>query len=72
MRERPHDPVLAFIYDPAVARLIFQGSDTWPYSRLSASRLEKIGYRLIVLRCAQLGIEQPSRAEAREWRNQPR
>jgi len=63
----PSDPVLMFICDPAVRRLILDGSDSWPYSRLSGSRLSKIGYKLIVLRCAQLGIEPPTRSQASEW-----
>lgn len=66
-RQRPSDAVLDFIYDTHTRKLIKEGSDFWPYSRLSASRLEKIGYKLIVLRCAQIGIDPPTRAEAREW-----
>lgn len=65
---RPSDPVLDFIYDPAVLSLITDGQEHWPWSRLSASRIDKIGYRLIVLRCAQIGVEPPTRTEAREWR----
>lgn len=68
MRPRPNDPVLNFIYDPAVSQLVSQNSDSWPYSRLSGSRKVKIAYKLIVLRCAQIGIEPPSREEAWEWR----
>lgn len=64
---RPNDPVIDFILDPSVRTLIKQGSDNWPWSRLSASRIEKIGYRLIVLRCAQMGFDAPSRIEAAEW-----
>lgn len=65
---RPSDPVIQFILNDSVPALIMQGSEGWPYSRLSYSRLEKIGYKLIVLRCAQLGIEVPSRDEVRGWR----
>lgn len=68
MSTRPSDPVLDFIYDPAVPRLVLNGSSAWPWSRLSNSRLTKIGYALIVLRCAQLGITPPTRKEAEEWR----
>jgi hypothetical protein len=67
LRPRPADPVLDFIYDPVVRRLVTAGSASWPYSRLSASRVEKIGYTLVVLRCAQIGIGVPSRDEARAW-----
>jgi len=68
-RSRPTwDPVLEFIYDPAVMRLVMDGQEHWPWSRISGSRLTKIGYRLIVLRCAQLGIEPPTRAQASAWR----
>lgn len=66
-RAMPSDPVIRFIFDKSVRELITRDSDSWPHSRLTASRLEKIGYRLIVLRCAQIGIEPPTRAEAREW-----
>lgn len=62
-----NDPVLKFICDPSVRELIMRDSDTWPYSRLSGSRLSKIGYKLIVLRCAQIGIDPPTRKEAAEW-----
>jgi hypothetical protein len=65
--DTPTDPVLKFITDRTVRELVIQGSDRWPYSRLSASRVSKIGYQLIVLRCAQLGVEPPTRAEAAEW-----
>jgi len=67
-RKCPSDPVLDFIYNPAVSALVSQGSDSWPYSRLSGTRKEKIAYKLIVLRCAEMGIEPPSREEARSWR----
>lgn len=60
--------MLDFIYDPHVRRLITDGQEAWPWSRLSGSRLTKIGYKLVCLRCAQLGIEQPTRAEAAGWR----
>lgn len=68
LRERPNDPVLDFIYDHTVWKLIFDDSHLWPYSRLSASRAEKIGYKLIKLRCAQIGVDQPTREEAKAWR----
>lgn len=67
----PNDPVLQFILDPATRNLVLQGSHTWPYSRLSGSRLDKIGYRLVVLRCAQLGIDIPTRDEVIEWVRNP-
>lgn len=67
-RPRPSDPVLDFIYDPHVSRLVTDGSNNWPWSRLSGSRLMKIGYKLVCLRCAQIGIDQPTREEAASWR----
>lgn len=66
-RAMPADPVLEFIVSRNTRQLVTLDSDRWPYSRLSASRLEKIGYKLIVLRCAQIGVEPPTRAEASEW-----
>lgn len=68
MTTRPNDPVLDFIYDLSVRRIVTDGQEFWPWSRLSASRIEKIGYRLVVLRCAQIGVDPPTHTEAREWR----
>lgn len=68
IRPRPKDPVIDFIYDKSVPTLIMRGSNGWPYSRLSRSRLDKIAYKLIALRCAQLGIDQPTRKEAEAWK----
>lgn len=69
VRPRPSDPVLDFIYDVHVSRLVTEGQEFWPYSRLSGSRLSKIGYKLVCLRCAQIGVDQPTREEARAWTN---
>ncbi len=66
-RPLPNDPVLRFICDRATRDLVTKDSERWPWSRLSATRLSKIGYRLIVLRCAQIGVEPPTRHEAEEW-----
>lgn len=68
MTTRPSDPVLDFIFDRNVEWLVTNDSDRWPWSRISASRLEKIAYRLIVLRCVQIGIDPPNRKEAAGWR----
>jgi hypothetical protein len=63
----PSDPVLQFIISQTTRDLINQGMRGAPYSRLSSSRMSRIGYRLIVLRCAQIGIDPPTRTEAEEW-----
>lgn len=63
----PDDPVIQFILDRSTRALVLNDAVSWPYSRLSYSRLEKIGYRLLVLRCAQLGMIPPTRDEARSW-----
>jgi len=67
--QKPSDPVIQFILDPAVYGLIMRsfGSGSNAYSRLSASRAMEIGYRLLVLRCAQIGLNIPTREDASGW-----
>jgi hypothetical protein len=66
-RPVPNDPVLRFICDEATRQLVMNVANSGQSSSLSYSRMTKIGYRLLVLRCAQIGLEPPSRSEAEAW-----
>lgn len=65
--DKPNDPVIDFILDPTTRKVVMDGSDHWPYSKLSASRVSKVGYKLIVLRCAQISANTPTRTEVEGW-----
>jgi hypothetical protein len=60
------DPVLEFIMSRETYDTVRKNLDGAPYSRLSGSRMSRLGYDLICLRYRQLGVPEPTRKAAQE------
>lgn len=60
------DSVLKFIMDKDTYDTVRSNMEGAPYSRLSGSRMSRLGYDLICLRYRQLGVPEPSRKDAQE------